>query len=225
MNEFEVRAQSRNELGKGAMRRLRRTGGVPGVIYGGDDPVQAITLRDNELRKQTANEAFFSHILTVSLDGTKTQAVVKAMQRNPATYEITHVDFLRINAAEELTMRVPLHFLNEESAPGRKAGGVFSHLLNDLEITCLPRNLPEYIAVDLGALDIGDSVHLSNLVMPANVVMAHEILDADHDHTVATLQMPLVPTVDEEEEEAAAAAEAADEAAAADEPQGGDEPE
>ena len=218
MNEFEVRAQARDELGKGAMRRLRRTGGVPGVIYGGDDPVQTITLRDNELRKQTANEAFFSHILTVSLEGTKTQAVVKAMQRHPATYEITHVDFLRINAAEELTMRVPLHFINEEDAPGRKAGGVFSHLLNDLEISCLPRNLPEYIAVDLGALEIGDSVHLSHLVLPEGVAMAHEIVDADHDHTVAMLQMPQVVAVDEDEEAAA------DEGAAEDVPAGDDEP-
>ena len=127
MNEFEVRAEAREERGKGAIRRLRRTGKVPGVIYGGDDPVQTISMRDNELRKQTSNEAFFSHILTVSLDGQKTQAVVKAKQRHPATYEITHVDFLRINAMETLTMRVPLHFINEEEAPGRKAGGVFSH--------------------------------------------------------------------------------------------------
>lgn len=190
MNEFEVSAELRDARGKGAMRRLRRTGGVPGVIYGGDDPVQTITLRDNVLRKQTATEAFFSHILTISLDGKKTQAVVKAMQRNPQTYEITHVDFLRINAAEELTMRVPLHFINEDSGPGRKAGGVFTHLLNDLEISCLPGNLPEFISVDLSALDVGDSVHLSDLVLPTNVTMAHDILDADHDHTVATCHMP-----------------------------------
>lgn len=204
MNEFEVRAEAREQLGKGAMRRLRKTGGVPGVIYGGSDPVQTITMRDNELRKQTSTEAFFSHILTVSVGGKKTQAVVKAMQRHPATYEITHVDFLRINAKEELTMRVPLHFINEEVAPGRKAGGAFSHFLNDVEISCLPSNLPEYIEVDLGALDIGDSVHLSHLVMPEGVNMAHEIVDADHDHTVASLHMPIAAPIDEDEEEPAA---------------------
>lgn len=215
MNEFEVRAEAREERGKGAIGRLRRTGKVPGVIYGGDDPVETISMRDNELRKQASNEAFFSHILTVSLDGKKTQAVVKAMQRHPATYEITHVDFLRINALEELTMRVPLHFINEEEAPGRKAGGVFSHLLNDLEISCLPRNLPEYIAVDLGALEIGDNVHLSNLVLPEGVSMAHEIVDADHDHTVAMLQMPQVATADDEEEAADGEAAAGDDAPAA----------
>ena len=106
----------------------------------------------------------------------------------------------RIKATEELTMRVPLHFINEENAPGRKAGGVFSHLLNDLEIRCLPRDLPEFIAVDLGALQIGDNVHLSHLVLPAGVTMASEIVDADHDHTVAMLQMPMVVAVDEDVE-------------------------
>ena len=220
MNEFEVRAEARDELGKGAMRRLRRTGGVPGIIYGGDDAAVSITMRDNELRKQTATEAFFSHILTIAVGGKKTQAVVKAMQRHPATYEITHVDFMRINATETLTMRVPLHFVNEEDAPGRKAGGVFSHLLNDLEITCLPSNLPEYIEVDLGALEIGDNVHLSHLVLPDNVSMAHEIVDADHDHTVAMLQMPQVAQVDDEAEEDAEQAAPGDVPAAGD-----DEPE
>ena len=167
--------------------------------------MQTITMRDNELRKQTANEAFFSHVLTVSVGGKKIQAVVKAMQRHPATYEISHVDFLRINAKEELTMRVPLHFMNEESAPGHKAGGVFSHLLNDVEISCLPGNLPEYIEVDLGALELGDSVHLSNLVLPAGVSMAHEIADGDHDHTVASLHVPQVAPVSDEDEEQPAA--------------------
>jgi large subunit ribosomal protein L25 len=217
MNEFEVRAAGRDELGKGAMRRLRRTGGVPGVIYGGDDPVVTITMRDNELRKQTATEAFFSHILTIAVDGKKTQVVVKAMQRHPSSYEITHVDFLRINAKEELTMRVPLHFINEETAPGHKAGGVFTHLLNDLEISCLPADLPEYIAVDVGALEIGDSVHLSDLVLPEKVSMAHEIVDADHDHTVAMLQMPQVAVETEDEDVDAGGAVA--------EPEEDDEPE
>ena len=205
MSDFEVNAVARDELGKGPMRRLRRTGGVPGILYGGgDDPVN-ITLRDNELRHQASNEAFFSHILTVSVGGKKTQAVLKAMQRHPATYEVTHVDFLRVNATEELTMRVPLHFINEEDAPAAKAGGVFSHLMNELEISCLPGNLPEYIAIDLGALEIGDSVHLSNVILPEGVSLAHAIEDADHDHTVAMAQMPQVAAeVDETEADAPA---------------------
>jgi large subunit ribosomal protein L25 len=204
MNNFEVSAIVREELGKGAIRRLRRTGGVPGIIYGGGEEVVNITLRDNELRHQAANEAFFSHILTVSVGNKKTQAVIKAMQRHPATYEVTHVDFLRINATEQLTMRVPLHFINEDDAPGKKEGGVFSHLINDLEISCLPGNLPEYIAVDLVALEIGDSVHLSGVVLPEGVALAHSIDDADHDHTVAMCQMPQVAAAEEDEGEPAA---------------------
>ena len=182
------------------MRRLRRTGRVPGVLYGADGEVETITVKDNELRKQIDNEAFFSHILTVSVDGKKTQAVVKAMQRHPASYEVIHVDFLRVKASEELTMRVPLHFANEEVSPGAKQGGVFSHLLNDVEISCLPANLPEYIEVDVGAMDLGDSLHLSNLVMPEGVSLTADVSDHDHDHTVVTLQMPMALDTGAEEE-------------------------
>jgi len=190
MNDFEVGALKRDETGKGAMRRLRTTGRVPGVIYGtGGDP-QNISLKANELRKHLEHEAFFSHILTVSIGGEKVQAVLKDLQRHPASYEVTHVDFLRVSATEELTMRVPLHFVNEERAPAHKAGGVFSHMLNDVEVSCLPGNLPEFIEVDLGGLEMGESVHLSGLAMPAGVSLAVDVSDAAHDHTVATVHMP-----------------------------------
>jgi large subunit ribosomal protein L25 len=190
MNDFEVGALKRDETGKGAMRRLRTIGRVPGVIYGtGGDP-QNISLKANELRKHLEHEAFFSHILTVSIGGEKVQAVLKDLQRHPASYEVTHVDFLRVSATEELTMRVPLHFVNEERAPAHKAGGVFSHMLNDVEVSCLPGNLPEFIEVDLGGLEMGESVHLSGLAMPAGVSLAVDVSDAAHDHTVATVHMP-----------------------------------
>ena len=190
MNDFEVGALKRDETGKGAMRRLRTTGRVPGVIYGtGGDP-QNISLKANELRKHLEHEAFFSHILTVSIGGEKVQAVLKDLQRHPASYEVTHVDFLRVSATEALTMRVPLHFVNAERAPAHKAGGVFSHMLNDVEVSCLPGNLPEFIEVDLGGLEMGESVHLSGLAMPAGVSLAVDVSDAAHDHTVATVHMP-----------------------------------
>jgi len=201
MSEFEVLAERRIETGKGAMRRLRRTGWVPGVLYGGGGDAENITLRLNELRKQIENEAFFSHILTVSLDGAKTQVVIKDMQRHPANYEVTHVDFMRVRATEELTMRVPLHFANEEEAPGHKAGGVFSHLFNDVEISCLPANLPEYIEVDVGAMELGDSLHLSNLTLPQGVSLTVDVSDHDHDHTMVSLQMPMELDVGTDEEE------------------------
>jgi large subunit ribosomal protein L25 len=207
MNDFEVGALKRDETGKGAMRRLRTTGRVPGVIYGtGGDP-QNISLKSNELRKHLEHEAFFSHILTVSIGGEKVQAVLKDLQRHPASYEVTHVDFLRVSATEELTMRVPLHFVNEERAPAHKAGGVFSHMLNDVEISCLPGNLPEFIEVDLGGLEMGDSVHLSGLEMPAGVSLAVDVSDAAHDHTVATVHMPHALDSGEEDEDEQVSAE------------------
>lgn len=200
MSEFEVVAERRIETGKGAMRRLRRTGQVPGVMYGAGGDVEKITVKSNELRKQIENEAFFSHILTVSVGGAKTQAVIKDMQRHPANHEVTHVDFLRVKATEELTMRVPLHFANEDVAPGHKAGGIFSHLFNEVEISCLPANLPEYIEVDVGAMELGDSLHLSNLSLPAGVSMTVDVTDHDHDHTVVALQLPMALDVGTDEE-------------------------
>lgn len=200
MSDFEVNAETRSETGKSAMRRLRATGRVPGVVYGAGADPQNITVKGNELRKQLENEAFFSHILTVSIGGEKVQAVVKDMQRHPASMDVTHVDFLRVKATDELTMRVPLHFVNEEKAPGVKAGGVFSHMMNDVEINCLPANLPEYIEVDVGAMALGDNVHLSNLVLPEGVSLTLDVSDADHDHTVATLHMPAALDTGEEEE-------------------------
>lgn len=200
MSEFEVIAEARSETGKGAMRRLRATGRVPGVIYGAGIDPENITVKGNELRKQLENEAFFSHILTVAVGSEKTQAVVKDMQRHPGSLEVTHVDFLRVKATEELTMRVPLHFVNEETAPGHKAGGVFSHLMNDVEISCLPANLPEYIEVDVGAMEVGDNVHLSNLVLPQGVSLTVDVSDHDHDHTVATLSMPMALDTGEDED-------------------------
>lgn len=201
MSEFEVSAVTRSETGKGAVRRLRSRGLVPGIIYGAGRDPQNICMKDNELRKSLESEAFFSHILTVNVDGSPTQAVLKDMQRNPGTYEVTHVDFLRVKATEALTMRVPLHFINESTSPGLRAGGVANHLISDLEISCLPRNLPEFIEVDLGPLDIGDSVHLSGLVLPEGVSLANAIEDADHDHTVVAIQQAHDLTVEPEEEE------------------------
>jgi len=201
MNEFEVSAERRTETGKGAMRRLRRVGKVPGVLYGAGLEPQSIALAGNVLRKHLDHEAFFSHILAISVGAEKVQAVVKDLQRHPATFDVIHVDFLRVKATEELTMRVPLHFVNEKAAPGAKAGGVFSHLLNDVEISCLPADLPEYINVDLSAMQVGDSVHLSDLVLPPGVSLTADVSDADHDHTVATLQMPMALDTGEDADE------------------------
>ncbi len=190
MNEFEVIAEPREALGKGASRRLRRAGVVPGVLYGaGKDPV-AVSLEASRLRKQMENEAFFSHVLTVKVGEEESQVVVKALQRNPANDEVIHLDLQRVSSTEELHIRVPLHFTNEEDSPGRRHGGVISHLMVDVEVGCLPKDLPAYIEVDMVSLDVGDSLHLTQLVLPEGVRLMALVHDPDQDSTVVTIQHP-----------------------------------
>ena len=190
MNQFEVIAEPRLALGKGATRRLRRTGRLPGVLYGaGKEPV-SISLETSRINKQMESEAFFSHILAVRVGDEEAQAVVKALQRDPASSQVLHLDLQRVSSSEELHMRVPLHFMNEEDSPGRRHGGVISHLMVDVEIGCLPRDLPEYIEVDMSGLDVGDSLHLSELVMPERVRLMALVHDPDNDQTVVTVQHP-----------------------------------
>jgi large subunit ribosomal protein L25 len=190
MNQFEVIAEPRPALGKGESRRLRRAGRMPGVLYGaGKDPV-SISLETSRISKQMESEAFFSHILAVKVGGEEAQAVVKDLQRDPATSQVLHVDLQRVSSSEELHMRVPLHFMNEEDSPGRRHGGVISHLMVDVEIGCLPKDLPEYIEVDMSDMDVGDSVHLSELIMPERVRLMALVHDPDNDQPVITVQHP-----------------------------------
>ena len=203
MNQFEVIAEPRHALGKGASRRLRRAGRLPGILYGaGKNPV-SISLETSRISKQMENEAFFSHLLAVKVGGEEAQAVVKALQRDPATSQVLHVDLQRVRSTEELHMRVPLHFVNEEDSPGRLHGGVIGHLMVDVEIGCLPKDLPEYIEVDMSRLDVGDSLHLSDLVMPERVRLMALVHDPDNDQAVVTVQHPqkleAVPVAEGEE--------------------------
>jgi len=204
MNEYELIAESRTETGTGAARRLRRSGKVPAVLYGaGKDPVY-LTLDGNSVKLRTENEAFFSHVLTVSVDGAKEQAVVKDLQRQPGTFKVLHMDLQRILETEEIEMTVPLHFANERSALGSHNGGVASHQITEVNIRCLPRHLPEYIEVDVSGLDIGDSLHLSDIKLPEGVTLvdfAHGY-DEDADHSVFSFYKPMELDVGEEEAEA-----------------------
>ena len=191
MNEFQVNAEPRNETGKAAMRRMRRAGLIPGVLYGGEGADnQFIAMADNEVAKHLEHEAFYSHVLTIDIKGKQTQAVLKDVQRDPKSWGVLHIDFLRVDSTHAIKMTVPLHFVNEESAPGKKAGGSFLHEVTEIEISCLPQDLPEYVEVDLGKLELGESVHLSEIVLPSGVQYTHAIEDADHDHLVASLHAP-----------------------------------
>ena len=190
MNEFEVVAEQRSLLGTNASRRLRRTGMVPAILYGGGKDPIPLSIEENRIRKQIENEAFASHILTVKIGGVESQAVLKSVHRDPASERVMHMDFQRISATSEIHMHVPLHFVNEESCLGKKAGGIVTHLLVEVEVGCLPKDLPEYIEVDMAALDVGDSVHLSELPLPEGVHVMTLAHNPDNDQPVVSVQHP-----------------------------------
>ncbi len=171
MTEFALNAEVRSDLGKGASRRLRRNASlVPAVIYGGEKAPQSISLLAKDLAKLLENEAAFSHILSLNVDGSNESVLIKALQRHPAKGFVLHADFQRVVAGQKLTAHVPLHFLNEATAVGvKKGGGEVSHTLVEVEVSCLPKDLPEFIEVDLAKLELGQSLHLSDLKLPKGV--------------------------------------------------------
>jgi len=169
---FEVQAELRTDEGKGASRRLRHAGKVPAIIYGGDEAPVSLELDHNKFLRHLAEEAFYAHILDIVVDGKKQQAVLKDLQRHPASdLRIMHADFLRIDANHAMTMSVPLHFIGEDVAPGVKEGGLVSHLMTDAEVSCLPKDLPEYIEVDVSEMEMDGSIHLSEVVLPNGVTL------------------------------------------------------
>ncbi len=191
MEKFAITAVTRADRGKGASRRLRREGKLPAVLYGGHaDPV-AITLDHNDILLHTAHEAFYSHILTLKLDDKVERVVVKDMQRHVYKPRILHMDLLRVSETEALNMRVPIHFLNEEKCVGVKiSGGVIAHQMADVEITCLPKDLPEFIEVDLEQMNIGDTVHIGELTLPAGVQLTALLHGGDVTLAVVTVYAP-----------------------------------
>jgi large subunit ribosomal protein L25 len=203
---IRVVAELRKDVGKGASRRLRRADQrVPGIIYGGGREAQALTVKASDLKKSLESESFFSQILDVVVDGDTQQAVLRDIQRNPASEKVQHIDFLRISADHELDVHIPLHFINEEKCVGvKQGGGSIVHNTNEVVVRCLPKDLPEYIEVDMANLDVGESIHLSNLVLPANVRLLELIHGEDHDASVVSVLSPRGGgMMDDEAEEAA----------------------
>lgn len=168
---FELTAEIRTQSGKAESRRLRRLAEkVPAIIYGAGKASLPVAIHHRHITAALKNEAFYSHILTLNVEGTPEKVVLKALQRHPYKPQILHADFLRVSATEKLYMNVPIHFLNEETAPGVKlSGGMVSRLMNEIEVRCLPADLPEYIEVDLANLKIDQSLHLSDLTLPQGV--------------------------------------------------------
>jgi large subunit ribosomal protein L25 len=215
--KIEFSASARKLQGKGASRRLRNEGRVPGILYGGDKPAQPIELDHKELFQHMRKEAFHASILTMKLDGATEQVLLRDVQMHPWKTHIAHVDFQRVSADRKIHMKVPLHFVNAETSPGVKAGGVLSHVANELDIQCLPADLPEFIAVDCGELALGHSIHLADLGLPRGVEAP--ILRRGGNPVIATVQVPKahveeVPAAEAVPAEGAAPAEAAAPAAA-----------
>lgn len=205
---FEFEAQIRTEHGKAASRRMRRIEDkVPAIVYGAGKEPTSISILHKDVLRALKNEAVYSHILTLKIDGKPESVVLKAMMRHPSKPVVQHIDFLRVNAKEKLTMNVPLHFEGEELSPGVKANGVLSKLMTELEVSCLPGNLPEFIAVDISTMAVGDSVHLSEVPMPKGVELLHAVVDDEHDHAVVSIHAPQKEEVDDAEAAPAVAAE------------------
>jgi large subunit ribosomal protein L25 len=199
--KIEISATQRKAQGTGASRRLRRSGRVPGIVYGGDRGAVNIELDHKELYRNLTNEKFHASILTLKLEGGAEQVLLRAFNMHPFKAQVQHVDFQRVSKDRKIHMKVPLHFVNAEKSPGvKEQAGVVSHVLNELDITCLPDDLPEFIEVDLINLSVGKSIHARDLALPKGV---ETTLGKGENPVVATCILPALIT---EEEEAAAAA-------------------
>jgi large subunit ribosomal protein L25 len=211
----EILAQSRKDEGKGASRRLRRTAFVPAVVYGAGQAPQSIQIEHNTILLAAKHEWFFSSVLDLNVDGKVQKVLVRDWQKHPFKLQMLHMDFQRINENEAIRVNVPIHFLNQEKSPaGKTAGVVISHNMTEVEISCLPKDLPEFIDLDLTDLKPGDIVHLSELKLPANVEIVALHLGADHDVAVVTAayvqeEVDAAPAAEGAEGEAKPAADAA----------------
>ncbi len=205
--KFEINASQRKVQGTGASRRLRRAGRVPGILYGGDKGAVNIELDHKDLLRNLHNEKFHASILTLKLDGGAEQVLLRAFNMHPVKSQVQHVDFQRVSKDKKIHMAVPLHFINAAGSPGVKEQmGVITHVMNELDVECLPDDLPEFIEVDLAQITVGSSVHARELTLPKGV---QALLHKDEDPVVATCTLPALVT--EEEEVAAEAVPAAGE--------------
>lgn len=204
--KIEITANSRTLQGKGASRRLRIAGKVPAVIYGGETPAQSIELDHNNLYHKLKLEAFHASILSIDIDGKKEKVLLRDTQMHPFKQQVYHVDFQRVDPKKKIHMKVPLHFINADSSPGVKtSGGNVSHVLTEVDISCLPKDLPEFISVDLVDLAAGNTLHLSDLVLPKNVEIP-ALAKSGGNIPVVTIVIPraVISEGDGDSEEAAA---------------------
>lgn len=221
---FTIEAEKRDEQGSGASRRLRRAGKLPAILYGADRDAAPITLDHNAMVHNLKHDAFYSHILSVRLDGRTEKAILRDVQRHPFKPTIYHVDLMRVSADQPIRVNVPLHFLNEEEATGVKlGGGMVSRMINELEIECLPGNLPEFIEVDVADMDVGDTVHISELRLPEGAESVALMHGEEYDYAVVSVLLPRAARTEGAAGEEAGAGEAEEGAAGGDQAASGEE--
>jgi large subunit ribosomal protein L25 len=217
--DFDLIAEIREDQGKGASRRLRREGKVPAIIYGAGRPPRQLAFDHNRVIQQLENESFYSSVLNIKVGENSQAAIVKDIQRHPSKRVIMHMDFQRIVEDEKIKMNVPIHYLNAEEAVGvKQGGGSVSQLVNDVEVSCLPRDLPEYFEVDIAELGLNEMLHLSDIKLPEGVEIPELAQGPEHDHAIVSIQVIKVREEPEEVEAAEAAEGEEGEAPAAEAP-------
>lgn len=198
---FDLVAELREDAGKGSSRRLRREGKVPAIIYGGGKPPRALSFERNALMRNMEQEAFFSSVINVQVGKKEQPAILKDVQMHPAKRMVLHMDLQRIVATEKIRMSVPIHYLNEATAIGVKlGGGTVAHMYSEVDITCLPKDLPEYLEVDIGELELDQMLYLSNIPLPEGVEIPELAQGPDNDKPIVSIHIVKVAVEPEEEE-------------------------
>lgn len=216
MTNIVLEAEVRADVGKGASRRLRRLENkVPAIIYGGAKKPQNIYFMHNHLIKALEDEKIYASVLNVKINKSIEHVVLKDLQRHPYKPVILHLDLQRVSATDVLVKMIPLHFLNHDTAPGLAEGGIINHNMTQVEVKCKVKDLPAFIEIDVGNMQLNQVIHLSQLILPKGVELTVDVTDPEHDFPVVSIHMPKAPKAEEEEvaasEETEAAAEGAEE--------------
>ena len=196
--QFEIKAQLRAQSNSKENRRMRKVGQVPAIVYGGSRPPVLLSLSHNELIRHLENEAFYSHILTLKAEGKNEKVILRDIQRHPSKAQILHIDFFRISEDQQIKVHVPLHFINEDICTGvKQQGGIISHTQTDVEVACLPKDLPEYLEVDVADLSLGNSLHLSDLKLPEGISLVALSHSEANDYALVSVMMPRIAEAEE----------------------------
>lgn len=196
--QFEIEARLRARSDSNENRRMRKAGQVPAVVYGGSRPPVLLSLSHDELVRHLRNEAFYSHILTLKAEGKYEKVILRDIQRHPSKAQVLHIDFFRISEDQQIKVHVPLHFINEDICKGvKQQGGIISHMQTDVEVACLPKDLPEYLEVDVTDLSLGNSLHLSDLKLSEGISLVALSHGDANDYALVSVIMPRVAEVEE----------------------------